>query len=190
VTREEKIREARRLRALGWTAPAIGAELGVSDSTIRNWYLGGDCEDCGAPITYDTKSYAPFVRCPSCDRKRKEAKHGTRSRYNLGCSCDACREANRAESRARKGKTPPRHGASGYQNYGCRCQVCRDGYLVYMRSKAWEHQYAWKKKRRGTEPPRHETVTGYSVYCCRCDLCRGAYSDYQRRLRERRKSAA
>jgi hypothetical protein len=64
MTREEKIREARRLRALGWTAPAIGRELGASDSTIRNWYLGGACVDCGAPV--DGSNRDKSLVCSTC----------------------------------------------------------------------------------------------------------------------------
>lgn len=50
MTREEKIRTARELYAEGLTASQISARLGAPTSTIRNWYLGGDCKDCGAPI--------------------------------------------------------------------------------------------------------------------------------------------
>lgn len=65
MTRDEKVREARRLRALGWTAPEIGRELGVSDSTVRNWCLGGDCADCGAPLDGSERKKA--LRCSSCN---------------------------------------------------------------------------------------------------------------------------
>jgi hypothetical protein len=61
MTREEKILEARRLHQVGWTSPEIGRELGVSDSTIRNWYLGGVCEVCGIP-TEGSKGH-PAPRC-------------------------------------------------------------------------------------------------------------------------------
>lgn len=66
MTREEKIREARRLKGSGLSSTGIGRTLGVSASTIRNWCLGGECEDCGTPITYDTAKYAPVRRCVDC----------------------------------------------------------------------------------------------------------------------------
>jgi len=65
VTREEKIREARRLKDAGWSAPEIGHELGVNESTVRNWYLGGDCVDCGGPTTYDS-AMSTVERCIPC----------------------------------------------------------------------------------------------------------------------------
>lgn len=98
MTREEKILEARRLRAEGWTAPAIGQHLDVSESTIRNWYLGADCLDCGTPITYDTAHNRP-TRCPSCERKRVASEHGSRWKYSTGCRCDACRATHRTYMR-------------------------------------------------------------------------------------------
>jgi hypothetical protein len=67
LTREEKIREARRLRACSWTAPQIGTFLSVPASTIRNWYLGGDCADCGVPI--DGSDGDKAVRCSPCAAK-------------------------------------------------------------------------------------------------------------------------
>lgn len=64
MTREEKILEARRLRDGGWTAPAIGQELGVNESTIRNWYLGGACVDCDALI--EGSNGVKSERCSPC----------------------------------------------------------------------------------------------------------------------------
>jgi hypothetical protein len=44
-------RRARELRAQGLSAPEIGRLLGgVSDSTVRNWWRGGECMDCGAVV--------------------------------------------------------------------------------------------------------------------------------------------
>jgi hypothetical protein len=65
LTREEKIREARRLRVTGLTAKQIGERLDVPASTIRNWYLGGDCSDCGKPIDGSSGSQSS-KRCPDC----------------------------------------------------------------------------------------------------------------------------
>lgn len=187
MTRHEKIREARRLRDLGWTAPAIGQELGVNESTVRNWYLGGECEDCGVPIVYDSASYDPPRRCRPCDRASKEAQHGSCSKYSTGCRCDDCTRANREYQRTLKGRPPRTHGHSGYRNYGCRCQTCKDGNLAYMRSIEWKHQRAWAARIRGTPPPRHGTFVGYSKYACRCDECRRANRDHSREWRRRRR---
>lgn len=189
TAREQKILEARRLRTLGWTAAAIGRELGVPESTLRNWYLGGTCVDCGTLITYDSPKYKHTKRCVPCEKASKEAQHGTLSKYKAGCSCDACRAANRENTRQLKGKVPPHHGCSGYKNYGCRCQTCRDGNLVYMRSKGWEYQRAYDARARGTEPPQHGTETAYNKYGCRCDLCRAANTAASRRRRQNRRAA-
>ena len=51
--------------------------------------------------------------------------HGSRSRYERGCPCDACRAAQREYTRSLRLKDPPTHSWSGYMNYGCRCDICR-----------------------------------------------------------------
>jgi len=56
--------------------------------------------------------------------------HGTIEAYRAGCSCEPCRAANRADSRARRAErraTPFElipHGEGGYSNYGCHCETC------------------------------------------------------------------
>jgi hypothetical protein len=72
MTRDEKIREARRLRALGWTASAIGHELGVADSTVRNWYLGGMCADCGTFVD-GSNGERSSKRCAPCQHAWESA---------------------------------------------------------------------------------------------------------------------
>ena len=62
-----------------------------------------------------------------------DPRHGTTNAYrNLGCRCQACRDANadaQAEYRDRLATTPARlipHGTvNGYENYKCRCVECR-----------------------------------------------------------------
>jgi Homing endonuclease associated repeat/Homeodomain-like domain len=66
LTREEKIREARRLRAEGWAARKIAAFLGINESTVRNWYLGGDCSECGAPIDGGSPGVRRTDKCARC----------------------------------------------------------------------------------------------------------------------------
>jgi hypothetical protein len=180
MTRTEKIREARRLRSLGWTSPAIGKQLNVSESTIRNWYLGGDCAKCGSPITRCSAKYAATI-CEACAHE-VTAQHGSLSRYSRGCACEECRRANRESHRSLIGRPPPTHGASGYTNYGCRCQVCRDGRLVYERAKGYEHKRNHRERVKGTPPPRHGTHYAYGTFACRCDECRRAESE-RRQLR-------
>lgn len=68
LSREGKIREARRLRAQGWSARKIADFLGANESTVRNWYLGGDCAKCGAP-TDGSRSAGKSRHCPSCAQK-------------------------------------------------------------------------------------------------------------------------
>lgn len=47
MSREEKIRLCRELRAQGFTAREIAERVDAPESTVRNWYLGGVCR-CGA----------------------------------------------------------------------------------------------------------------------------------------------
>ena len=62
-------RAGQELRAQGWTAVKIGRFLSVSPSTIRNWWLGGNCR-CGAPIdkSNGAKSSTACVTCANADR--------------------------------------------------------------------------------------------------------------------------
>lgn len=62
------------------------------------------------------------------------AQHGTYLRYNAGCRCDGCRNANReriaSDRRKRIAKGlpvgDPRHGDPvAATNWGCRCDLCR-----------------------------------------------------------------
>ena len=64
MTREQKIFEARRLRARGLTSPQIAERLDANKSTVRNWYLGGVCP-CGAPLDGGNGS-GSSQRCPNC----------------------------------------------------------------------------------------------------------------------------
>lgn len=50
MTRDQKIAEARKLRGQGHKAREIAEILDAPESTVRNWYLGGDCTDCGAHV--------------------------------------------------------------------------------------------------------------------------------------------
>lgn len=189
MTREEKIREARRLRAERWTAAAIGRELAVPASTVRNWYLGGDCQECGAPVEGSSSRRAQF--CVPCYNRLREPEHGTVSRYNGGCRCDECREALRLYMASLKGRPAPSHGLSGYTNYGCRCDICRAAHSERMRSPKFKAiKRAWVEKVRGTEPPRHGTLVAYGNYRCRCAECRAANTAYARAWRAKKKAAA
>lgn len=64
MTREQKIMRARGLRKLGWTARQIADELGANESTVRNWYLGGECKVCGAPV--DGSNGQKSDHCSDC----------------------------------------------------------------------------------------------------------------------------
>lgn len=189
LCREAKrvLRKKQRDRARAEHRPSYLRELARSRA-LKERYRG-TCQDCGAPTSW-SDSKRPIQRCVACDRASKAAQHGTRSKYQAGCRCDDCRRANRESQRRLKGRQPPSHGYSGYKNYGCRCQVCKDGNLVYERSNGWEHQKAWAKRVRGTEPPKHGTLTAYKAYGCRCDHCRAAGNAYKRARRQARKVAA
>lgn len=76
--------------------------------------------------------------------KPTKSKHGTRSRYNLGCRCPRCAESNRAYANSRKEyqatyqARPAKeknltHGLySAYKN-GCRCARCTKANREYHR---------------------------------------------------------
>jgi len=114
-----------------------------------------------------------------------QSEHGTYSRYNYGCRCAACRDANATRqlkhSRAarNKGLPPgdPRHGTdNGYVYYGCRCGECAAAHRSRMRE-----GYASRLARGLAEGDRrHGTKTGYSAWGCRCDACKAAYRARQR----------
>ena len=73
LSREEKIAKARELRAEGRTSGQIALALGSPASTVRNWYLGGNCEVCGAALDGSRGSNSPTL-CA------KHAAAGVRSR--------------------------------------------------------------------------------------------------------------
>lgn len=67
MTREEKIARARALRAEGKKAREIAEILDAPESTVRNWYLGSSCLDCGAPVDGSSGGNSP-ERCLRCAR--------------------------------------------------------------------------------------------------------------------------
>jgi Homing endonuclease associated repeat len=71
ISRERKIREARRLRGEGWTAREIASFLGANESTVRNWYLGGECPDCGTPVDRSSPDRDGH-RCEACGHKKSK----------------------------------------------------------------------------------------------------------------------
>lgn len=86
-------------------------------------------------------------------RRGVKVPHGTRSRYEKGCRCQSCREANTAyktEWRAgntRRGRPPKTHGtAYGYESFGCRCRPCTN---AHNQSKA-VHRALRQLEREGT----------------------------------------
>lgn len=93
LTRQQKRLEARRLRAEGLTAPEIGRLLDVSDSTVRNWYLGDDCLDCGAPVDGSSRKYRSR-RCSACHRawERTEEACLLKTKWTRGRIVAAIRE--------------------------------------------------------------------------------------------------
>lgn len=78
-------------------------------------------------------------------RRRKpmgadDPRHGTTNGYgNLGCRCDACKEANRvghakymAQARAHR-RELGEHGSSLRYDTGCRCDECREAHNAKSR---------------------------------------------------------
>lgn len=97
-----------------------------------------------------------------------------RSRYNKGCRCDVCREANNDYSRARfaawraANPLPPKppevfaaplaivkvHGRVGYLKHRCRCRTCLVAHRKYNRE--WERRR--KAETEDFTPPRAPEV--------------------------------
>lgn len=79
-----------------------------------------------------------YVELPDDDPR-----HGTTNGYgNLGCRCDACREAHRRNHnlymrrvRATKGlvQRGATHGSSYRYDVGCRCDPCREAHNAKSR---------------------------------------------------------
>lgn len=102
------------------------------------------------------------------------ALHGTRSRYNLGCRCESCTEANREYKR---GNPLPKHGTRARYGAGCRCEACTFANARYM--EAYRSGYrcvdcgkvcknlsglgVHRAKIHKVGSPRHEPVPGQIV---------------------------
>ena len=69
MTREQKIVEVKRLRAEGLSNREIAERVGANESTVRNWYLGGECR-CGAPLDGSRGTRSSVRLCASCLRTR------------------------------------------------------------------------------------------------------------------------
>jgi hypothetical protein len=105
--------------------------------------------------------------------------HGEMSRYEAGCRCLLCREANNERAaRLRKARTAeakdpndPRHGkASFYTNHGCRCERCREAQRAKV-SADYQRRLATPLE---PNDKRHGTLTFYTAHGCRCDRCKDA----------------
>jgi transposase-like protein len=124
--------EVTRRRGKG-VAPARRFSDAEKDKAIRLAHEQGTAvaaETIGVGQT--TVSY--WARSAGCPIPRRQSEHGTRSRYNAGCRCEACTTVNRVVTYARIDETKRRaaaglvevpHGTTnGYRNYGCRCEEC------------------------------------------------------------------
>lgn len=73
-----------------------------------------------------------------------DPRHGTTNGYgNLGCRCEACREANRVNHAAYMAKVratgelsnkDAKHGTSYRYDVGCRCDECREAHNAKSRA--------------------------------------------------------
>lgn len=104
--------------------------------------------------------------------------HGEPARYDTGCRCFLCKDANndraakqRKERAKRIDPADPRHGTgSFYRNHGCRCEPCSAAAAVES-----QRQY---RNRLATpidpNDPRHGHRSFYNAYGCRCEPCKAA----------------
>ena len=146
--------KAMSLYQSGLTDAQVAELVGVAQGTVFRW-----------------RKAAGIPRNPSVSK----AAHGTRTKYNAGCRCSDCRDANSAYQR----------GSSGYTNWGCRCDVCSSAHADEMR------QSYRSRVARGLPPddPRHGTASGYINWGCRCDACRISKAETDRTRRARRKTS-
>lgn len=78
--------------------------------------------------------------------------HGTAGRYQKGCRCDVCTDANTERNRlgiqSRIGREPEVHNASTYRNWGCTCDICTKANRERMNR---NHAAAGRGENRGRE---------------------------------------
>lgn len=161
-------------------------------------------KDCGREVVargWCKKHWTRWSRYgdPLTTRRKRgdECAHGTRSKYQTGCRCDECREANRlyieAGRRAAGVQPQPRgpqtdHGTvARYENWQCRCSDCR----AAVAAKA-ARLGAIRRARleAGEVEVEHGKYTTYTNYGCRCEQCKRAASVYNAEKYARRKKAA
>lgn len=67
----DQVARMKALRANGLTAPAIGLQLGIPASTVRNWWNAGACVDCGSPT--GRSCGVPAKRCNYCRKSFEQS---------------------------------------------------------------------------------------------------------------------
>ena len=100
----------------------------------------------------------------TADNEQNE--HGTRARYQRGCRCEPCREADRQYRRQWQAGVRAagsfNHGLTGYVTHRCRCPVCKkvasEYYAARRAQKRAEQGLPTLRKR---EPPLHGTTRRY-----------------------------
>jgi hypothetical protein len=138
-----------KLRQEGWTLQAVADLYGLTRERVRQItsvpaeaaldarrsqrlaelraWQSRPCSICGQEEVGNSTTGI----CRLC---RDSRAHLNGTRYNQGCRCDDCIEANRRRMRRRRaqmkadflaGRVSPPHGRrSTYINYGCRCREC------------------------------------------------------------------
>ena len=142
ITKEIDIR-FRKLSNDGLSNREIAAALSVSEDTVLRYR-----RRLGLPSTW----------------ARPEPEHGTDARYQRGCHCVLCRQAN--TTRAMQGRitryatvqkpSEMTHGLSARINWGCTCEICTSA----MRRRNKEHQveqreWAHRENGRSLESADH-----------------------------------
>lgn len=85
-----------RAKARAENRPSYQRELAANRDRKEGYR--GTCKNCGGPTSWAGGHGQPEL-CITCSREQRAAQHGTTSKYNSGCHCDLCAEANRKRSR-------------------------------------------------------------------------------------------
>lgn len=107
-----------------------------------------------------------------------ESKHGTRSRYRVGCRCRSCRKANREYMDEYRRK-------QGVKKREARAVELSQEQRALINEKNRQRYQYYKDHPEEIPEYVHGTTHGYNYYRCRCDDCRETQNEYRQERRRR-----